>query len=84
MIRKSLRSLTPYNFCFPVFVSFDPTSYTVTEGEDGFAELTLVRSGDTSGETSVTVISVPGTASGKPGSHKETTDHFLFFFDSWR
>ena len=45
-------------------MSFDPTSYTVTEGEDGFAELTLVRSGDTSGATVVTVTTADGSATG--------------------
>ena len=29
----------------PVFVEFDPSAYTVTEGVDAFAELTLIRSG---------------------------------------
>ena len=46
-----------------VSVSIDPTSYTVTEG-DGFAELRLVRSGDTAGETVVTITPGPGTAIG--------------------
>ena len=36
----------------------------MTEGEDGFAELTLVRSGDTSGETVVTVTTADGSATG--------------------
>ena len=49
-----------------MFVSFDPTSYIVTEGEDGFAELTLVRSGDTSRATVVTVTPTPGSAEGMP------------------
>ena len=47
-----------------VMVSIDPTSYTVTEGEDGTAELRLVRSGDTAGETVVTITPGPGTAIG--------------------
>ena len=47
-----------------VMVSFEPTSYTVTEGEDGTAELRLVRSGDTAGETVVTITLGPGTAIG--------------------
>ena len=51
-------------FSLLVVVSFDPTSYTVTEGEDGFAELTLVRSGDTSGATVVTVTTADGSATG--------------------
>ena len=36
----------------------------MTEGEDGFAELTLVRSGDTSGATVVTVTTADGSATG--------------------
>ena len=45
-------------------VSFDATSYTVTEGVDEFAELTLVRSGDLSRTTVVTVTTGPGNATG--------------------
>ena len=45
-------------------VSFNSTTYTVTEGVDGFAVL-LVRSGDTSGATVVTVTTESGTAMGK-------------------
>ena len=47
-----------------VIVSFDPTIYTVTEGVDGFADLMLIRTGDTSRETVVTVTTVPGSANG--------------------
>ena len=36
----------------------------MTEGEDGFAKLTLVRSGDTSGATVVTVTTADGSAIG--------------------
>ena len=39
----------------PVIVSFDPTTYTVTEGVDGVANLMLVRSGN---------LTAPGTAKG--------------------
>ena len=45
-------------------VSFDPTTYTVTEGVDEFAVLMLVRSGEISGITTVTVATVSGTAVG--------------------
>ena len=45
-------------------VSFDPTSYTVTEGDDGYVELTLVRSGDLSRATVVTITTVDGSATG--------------------
>ena len=48
-----------------MIVSFDPTTYTVTEGDDGFAILRLVRSGvNLDRETVVTVNPVPGTADG--------------------
>ena len=49
---------------FSVLVSFDPTSYTVTEGEDGAVELILVRSGDLSRATVVTVTTADGSAIG--------------------
>ena len=45
-------------------VSFDPISYTVTERVDGSAVLTLVRSGDLSRETVVTVTTTDGSALG--------------------
>ena len=47
-----------------VIVSFDPTIYTVTEGVDGFANLRLIRTGDISRETVVTVTTVLGSANG--------------------
>ena len=46
-------------------VYFDPTDYNVTEGVDDFANLMLVRSGDLSRETVVTVTTAPGSAIGK-------------------
>ena len=49
---------------FSALVSFEPTSYTVTEGEDGAAELILVRSGDLSRATVVTVTTADGSAIG--------------------
>ena len=45
-------------------VSFEPTSYTVTEGEDGVVELRLVRSGDLSRATVVAVTTADGSAIG--------------------
>ena len=36
-------------------VSFEQTSYTVTEGEDEFVEVTLVRTGDLSRNSTVTL-----------------------------
>ena len=47
-----------------VVVSFDPISYTVTEGDDDTAILRLVRSGDLSTQTVVTVNPTPGSALG--------------------
>ena len=48
-----------------MIVSFDPTTYTVTEGDDEFVLLRLVRSGvNLDRETVVTVNPVPGTADG--------------------
>ena len=53
---------------YPIFllviVSFDPTSYTVTEGIDATAELMLVRSGNLNREVVVSVTTTSGTASG--------------------
>ena len=48
---------------FSVTVSFDPTTYTVTEG-DGFANLMLVRSGGLTRTVVVTVTTAAGTATG--------------------
>ena len=45
-------------------MSFEPTSYTVTEGEDDAAELILVRSGYLSRATVVTVTTADGSAMG--------------------
>ena len=45
-------------------VGFDPTFYSVTERDDEFATLTLVRTGDLSRETVVTVNPIPGSALG--------------------
>ena len=47
-----------------VFVSFDSTTYTVTEGVDDVANLMLVRSGDLSRTVVVTVTTAAGTAVG--------------------
>ena len=47
----------------PVTVSFDPTTYTVTEGEDVVANLRLIRHGVLT-ETVVTVTITAGTARG--------------------
>ena len=47
-----------------VLVEFNPTTYTVTEGVDNFAELTLVRSGYLAQTTTVTVSFQSGTATG--------------------
>ena len=47
-----------------VNVSFDPTTYTVTEGVDIVANLMLVRSGDLTRTVVITVTTVAGTATG--------------------
>ena len=67
-----LVSILCYILCcgsmYPIFllviISFDPTSYTVTEGIDGTAELMLVRSGNLNREVVVSVTTTPGTAIG--------------------
>ena len=60
---------TLWLYMYPIFllviVSFDPTSYTVTEGIDGTAELMLVRSGNLNREVVVSVTTTSGTASGR-------------------
>ena len=58
-----------YTFTFfllvdPVTVSFDPTTYTVTEGVDNVANLMLVRSGSLNKTVVVTVSTASGTAMG--------------------
>lgn len=49
---------------FSVTVSFDPTSYTVTEGVDATVELILIRSGDLNRVVVVSVTTMEGTADG--------------------
>ena len=46
-------------------MSFEKTSYTVTEGKDEFVEVTLVRSGDLSTNTTVTLTTFDVSALGK-------------------
>ena len=58
------RVRTLISFIFSVTVSFDPTTYTVTEGVDGVANLMLVRSGDLTRTVVVTVTTAAGTATG--------------------
>ena len=60
---------------FSALVSFEPTSYTVTEGEDATAVVRLVRSGDLSRATIVTVTPTPGSAE---GMHLCCTRLYLF------
>ena len=50
-------------------VSFDPISYTVTEGVDKFVVLGLARSGDISGSTTVTITPQSATAMGMVKTH---------------
>ena len=47
-----------------VIVSFDPTTYTVTEGVDSVANLMLVRSEVLTRTVVVSVTTVAGTATG--------------------
>ena len=46
-------------------VSFGQTSYTVTEGEDEFVEVTLVRTGDLSRNSTVTLTTFDVSALGE-------------------
>ena len=46
-------------------VSFEKTSYTVTEGKDEFVEVTLVRNGDLSRNTTVTLTTFDASALGR-------------------
>ena len=59
----------------PVIVSFDPTTYTVTEGVDGVANLMLVRSGGLTRTVVVTVTTVAGTATGMTHHCTTVTTH---------
>ena len=45
-------------------VSFNPATYTVTEGKDSVVELVLVRSGDSSRTVVITLTTGAGTAMG--------------------
>ena len=68
-VRNDDPCLIQYELCNSsdsVSVSFNPISYTVTEGEDEYAELILIRSGeDLSRETVVTVTTADGSATGE-------------------
>ena len=70
-VRSSIITVFLYCHTYPkiliflVVISFEPTSYTVTEGDDGFAELILVRSGYLNRTTIVTVTTADGSATGK-------------------
>ena len=48
-----------------VFVTFDPTTYIVTERVDASAKLILLRSGDLSGSTTVIVTPQSNSALGE-------------------
>ena len=58
-----------------VTVSFDPTTYTVTEGVDGVANLMLVRSGGLTRTVEVTVTTVADTATGMTHHCTTVTTH---------
>ena len=59
----------------PVIVSFDPTTYTVTEGVDGVANLMLVRSGGLTRTVVVTATTAAGTAMGMTHHCTTVTTH---------
>ena len=53
-------------------VQFSPTTYTVTEGVDTFADLQLIRTGRLDDSSVVTVTTLQGTALGMKCSMKTT------------
>ena len=53
-----------FTLVLSVTVSFDPTTYTVTEGLDNVANLMLIRSGDLTRTVVITVATAAGTAMG--------------------
>ena len=48
-----------------VVVSFEQTSYTVTEGKDEFVEVTLVRTGDLNRNSTVTLTTIDASSLGE-------------------
>ena len=56
-------------------VSFESTTYTVTEGIDEFAQIILIIAGGLSRETSVVVTTFDATANGM-------TQHLLLYITS--
>ena len=60
-----------------VFVTFDPTAYFVTEGVNAFADLRLVRSGDLSESTTVTVTPQSGTATGNKNLIQKQSIYYI-------
>ena len=58
-----------------VTVSFNPTTYTVTEGVDSVANLMLVRSGGLTRTVVVTVTTAAGTAMGMTHHCTRVTTH---------
>ena len=61
---ENLNSMITCHTFFIVVVSFAPTTYTVTEGENEFAELELFKNGNPSIVTVVRVTTRSGTATG--------------------
>ena len=67
-----------------VTVSFDPTTYTVAEGEGVVANLKLVRSGDLSRTVIVNVTAATGTAMGMNTIYCSKSFHFLKWYTHGR
>jgi hypothetical protein len=70
---------------YSVVVAFSPTTYTVTEGVDEFAELVIVRSGDLSRNTTVTVTTFDASALCKlqRNAIEKSNDIYVFQLSSW-
>ena len=63
LLLERAHSISPIlHVCLVVY--FAPTDYTVKEGVNNMTQLVLVRSGDLSRDTVVTVTTTPGTATG--------------------
>ena len=54
-----------------MIVSFEHTSYTVTEGKDEFVEVTLVKRGDLSRNSTVTLTTFDASALGELIKHMQ-------------
>ena len=70
---------------YSVVVAFSPTTYTVTEGVDEFAELVLARSGDLSNNTTVTVTTFDASALCRLQRNAIAKSNYIYVFQlsSW-